>query len=393
MRSYLRQRIAGESARVDFAELFFDLVFVFAVTQVSHTLLAHLTLQGAIQAAIVLFAMWWVWIYTAWATNWLDPTTPVVRLMLFVLMLAGLVFSTSIPEAFGERGLPFALAYVVMQVGRCLFTAWAMRHATPDNARNFLRIASWQAFGGLFWIVGAFLPTEQRMLVWALAVIVEYASPALSFWTPWLGRTALDLLDVEGGHMAERAGLFIIIALGESILVTGATFGESSLSLETVVAFVVAFMGSIAMWWIYFNNSAVHHHATSALDAAEVKRASDMARNGYTYFHTIIVAGIIVAAAGDELVLAHPVGHHADQGTVLTVVGGPLLYLAGILLFRGFQQKRWPLSASIAIILLVGLCLIGGNFDPLPLAAITAAVLVGLATIETLASRRHARAH
>ncbi|MDB5588676.1 MAG: hypothetical protein JWP26_3646 [Devosia sp.] len=393
MRSYLRQRVVGEAAHVDFAELFFDLVFVFAVTQVSHTLLAHLSWQGAIQAAIVLFAMWWVWIYTAWATNWLDPTRPVVRLMLFVLMLAGLVFSTSIPEAFGERGLPFALAYVFMQVGRCLFTAWAMRRDTPDNAVNFLRISSWQAFGGVFWIGGAFLPQDQRMVVWAIAVIVEYASPALAFWTPWLGKTALNALDVEGGHMAERAGLFIIIALGESILVTGATFGEAHFDGLTVTAFIVAFIGSVAMWWIYFNNSAEHHTVPDHMDAETVKRSSDLARNAYTYFHTIIVAGIIVSAVGDELVLAHPTGHHADLGTVLTIVGGPLLYLCGTSLFQGTVRRRWPVSTGVAIVLLIGLCLIGGNVEPLPLAAITALVLVGLGAWDTILRERRANAH
>ena len=392
MRSYLRQRVVGEAARVDFAELFFDLVFVFAVTQLSHTLLAHPSWQGAIQAAIMLFAMWWVWIYTAWATNWLDPTHPLIRLMLFIMMLAGLVFSTSIPEAFGERGLAFALAYVAMQVGRCLFTAWAMRIETPGNTVNFLRIASWQAFGGVFWIIGAFLPVEQRMLVWAIAVVVEYASPALSFWTPWLGKTALNALDVEGGHMAERAGLFIIIALGESILVTGATFAEGHFDSSAISAFLVAFIGSVAMWWIYFNNSAGEHHVPDHVDAATTKRTSDLARNGYTYFHTIIVAGIIVSAVGDELVLAHPTGHHADLGTVLTIAGGPLLYLCGTGLFQGTLRQKWPVSTSVAIVLLIGLCLIGSNVEPLPLAATTALVLVGLGAWDTVLRERRSGA-
>ena len=388
MRSYLRKRRAGEAARVDFVELFFDLVFVFAVTQASHTLLSHLNWQGAIQAAIVLFAMWWVWIYTAWATNWLDPTQPLVRVMLFAMMLAGLVFSISIPEAFGERGLAFALAYVAMQVGRCLFTAWAMRRETPDNATNFLRITSWQVFGGLFWIGGAFLPTEQRMVVWAIAVAVEYASPALAFWTPWLGKTALNALDVEGAHMAERASAFIIIALGESIVVIGATFGESSFEPITVTAFLVSFIGSVAMWWIYFNNSIPEHHVPAHIDAATVKRTSDLARNAYTYFHTAIVAGIIVSAVGDELVLAHPTGHHADLATVLTIGGGPLLYLCGTALFQGSLRQHWPASTGVAIVLLAGLCVVGGNFEPLALAAMTAVVLVGLGAWDTVVRER-----
>ena len=388
MRSYLRQRIVGEAARVDFVELFFDLVFVFAVTQTSHALLANLTWQGAVQAAIVLFAMWWVWIYTAWATNWLDPAHPLVRLVLFLMMLAGLVFSISIPEAFGERGLPLALAYVFMQVGRCLFTAWAMRREAPDNATNFLRITSWQALGGLFWIGGAFLPAEQRMLAWALAVLIEYISPSLAFWTPWLGKTALNALDVEGGHMAERAAAFIIIALGESIVMIGATFGESPLAPVTVAAFVIAFIGSVAMWWIYFNNSASGHHIPDHVDAATIKRSSDLARNAYTYVHTLIVAGIIVAAVGDELVLAHPTGQPAELASVLTIVGGPLLYLAGTSLFQGLLRRQWPVSTGLALLALLGLCLIGGLFEPLALAALTALILVALGAWDTVMKER-----
>jgi low temperature requirement protein LtrA len=393
MRSYLRQRIVGEAARVDFVELFFDLVFVFAVTQISHSLLANLTWQGAVEALIVLFATWWVWIYTAWATNWLDPTRPLVRLMLFIMMLAGLIFSISIPEAFGERGPSFALAYVFMQVGRCLFTAWAMRRETPANAVNFLRITSWQVLGGLFWIGGAFLPIEQRMLAWAIAVALEYASPALAFWTPWLGKTALNELTVEGGHMAERAAAFIIIALGESIVVIGATFGEGHFDQLSVTAFLVSFIGSVAMWWIYFNNSAKGHHVPDHVDAATTKRSSDLARNAYTYFHTLIVAGIIVSAVGDELVLAHPTGHHADLATVLVIVGGPLLYLCGTALFQGSLRREWPIPTGVAALLLVVLCLIGGNFEPLPLATITTVVLVALAAWDTVVEERRSASH
>jgi low temperature requirement protein LtrA len=381
MRSYLRKRVAGEQAKVDFAELFFDLVFVFAVTQVSHALLNHLTPIGAVQAILMLLAMWWVWIYTAWATNWLDPTQPLIRLVLFTLMLAGLVFSTSIPEAFEGRGLALALAYVFMQVGRCLFTAWAMR-GTPDNARNFIRIAAWQAFGGVFWITGALLEGEQRILVWSLAVVVEYISPALAFWVPGMGKSKLAELDVEGGHMAERAGLFIIIALGESILVTGATFAESNFSPTTIGAFAVAFIGSVAMWWIYFNNTSEHAHPHArkpVSDAAEIARTSAIARNGYTYFHTVIVAGIIVSAVGDELVLAHPVGHHADLPLILTVVGGPALYLLGTGLFRGFLKGRLPGSIAVATAALLVIAVIGQGLDPLVVATLTALVLVGLA--------------
>jgi low temperature requirement protein LtrA len=122
-----------DDAGVHPLELFFDLVFVFAITQLSHLLLEHLTWLGAVQTALLLLAVWWVWIFTSWVTNWLDPDKAPVRLLLFVLMLAGLVLSASIPKAFETRALPFALAYVFMQVGRCLFMLWALQGSSPAN--------------------------------------------------------------------------------------------------------------------------------------------------------------------------------------------------------------------------------------------------------------------
>jgi low temperature requirement protein LtrA len=148
----LRQR-DGRHASVSFVELFFDLVFVFAITQLSHTLLATLTWQGVLQAALLLGALWWAWIDTSWITNWLNPDRPPVRLMLFLLMGAGLVMSTSLPEAFGAKGLIFAAAFVSIQVGRGLFTLWAVR-ADRSLRRNFQRICVWAAAGGVLWIAG-----------------------------------------------------------------------------------------------------------------------------------------------------------------------------------------------------------------------------------------------
>jgi low temperature requirement protein LtrA len=199
-----------------FVELFFDLVFVFAVTQLSHALLEHFTLLGAIQTTLLLMAVWWVWIFTSWVTNWLDPETPAVRLMLFVLMLAGLVLSTSLPQAFGSRGLAFAAAYVFMQVGRSLFMLWALGSHSRRNLRNFQRITLWLALAGVFWIAGGLAEGTTRFGLWGLALFLEYLSPAVGFWVPGRGRSTTADWDVEGGHMAERCGLFIIIALGEA---------------------------------------------------------------------------------------------------------------------------------------------------------------------------------
>src|SRR3954465_7621992 len=148
--SLLRSR--DHRAHVTNVELFFDLVFVFAVTQLSHTLLEHLSLAGALQTAFLLFAVWWVWMYTCWFTNWIDPDRPTVRMLMFLLMLAGLLMSAAIPNAFGHEGLLFGIAYSFIQVVRTLFIVVASRHHDAVTYRNFLRILTWLLVSAVFWI-------------------------------------------------------------------------------------------------------------------------------------------------------------------------------------------------------------------------------------------------
>jgi low temperature requirement protein LtrA len=315
-------------------------------------------------------------------TNWVDPQTAPVRIMLFALMLAGLVLSTSIPQAFDSRGVAFAAAYVFIQVGRSLFMLWALHRHSAAHFRNFQRIAAWLALSGVFWIAGAFAAPEVRFGLWLAALAIEYAGPWAGFWTPGLGRSSTADWDVEGAHMAERCGLFIIIALGESILVTGATFAKMDWNAATVAAFTAAFVGSVAMWWVYFNigaERAEHNFATSA-DPGRV------ARLVYTYVHLLIVAGIVVTAVGDELVLAHPAGH-TDIRMVIAAVGGPALFLLGNILFKQFGTGRRALSHWVGLFLLALLAIVAYRLSPLALGIAAAAALVVVAIWETRSFR------
>jgi low temperature requirement protein LtrA len=378
----LRTRKEHEHSRVTFVELFFDLVFVFAVTQLSHNLISHFTALGLVETALLFMAVWWVWIYTSWATNWLDPDRTPVRLMLFALMLAGLVLSTSIPKAFDERGLAFAGAYVFMQVGRCLFMLWALKGHSPANYRSFQRITSWLALSGVFWIAGGLAQGEWRFALWLTALAIEYVSPSISFWMPFLGRSSTTDWDVEGTHMAERCGLFIIIALGESILVTGAKFADLSWTATTAAAFIIAFVGSVSMWWIYFNIGAerASRHIAGSGDPGRV------ARLAYTYLHLPLVAGIVLVAVGDELVLAHPTGH-TDAKTAMVLTGGPALYLVGNMLFKRATAASLALSHMVGLVLLAALMPFAATMAPLTFSAATSAVLVLVAAWETMSLR------
>lgn len=375
----MREREPGGRHRVTYVELFFDLVFVFAITQISHTLLGRFTPLGVLQVSILFLAVWWVWIYTSWITNWLDPERTPVRLGLFVLMLAGLVLSTSIPKAFEERGLAFGTAFAAMQVGRTLFMVYAVPAGQPALRINFVRILVWLSVSGIFWVAGGLAHGENRLLLWGVALAIEYVSAAAGFWTPGLGRSSVKDWSVEGGHMAERCALFIIIALGESVLVTGATFANLAWTPETIGAFLVAFIGSLAMWWIYFHKGA----EAGAHNISNVKDPGRVARLAYTYLHLPIVAGIVVMAVGDELVLAHPSGH-SDAKTVISLIGGPLLFLIGVILFKRTIHGRLQLSHLAGIAALVVLGPFGHHLSPLILSAVTTAILLVVGAWEAL---------
>ncbi len=252
----LRHGDGHDGSRVGYIELFFDLVFVFAVTQLSHSLIAHPDLTTLLHTLILGWAVWWLWIDTTWVTNWLDPEKVPVRTMLLVLMLLGLLMSSAIPEAFEGKALLFAVPFVLIQVGRTLFTVWAMGRHWPENAENFVRITVWLGVSGAFWIAGAMTHDERtRLVLWVVAALIDVVGPRALFWVPGMGPTNPHTWSVRGSHMAERVSLFLIISLGESIIVTGTAFAELELDATTLLAFLAAFASTVLMWLLFFDRS------------------------------------------------------------------------------------------------------------------------------------------
>jgi low temperature requirement protein LtrA len=383
-----RVLVPNQHSRVTYAELFFDLVFVYAVTQISHFLLGHLTSHGVLETTLLFLAVWWVWVYTAWVTNSLNPEMAPVRILLFLLMLGGLVLSMSIPEAFEARGLLFALAYAAMQVGRTAFWLLVTPRVRAGVRRNAMRILSWLSASAVFWILGGFAAGQTRLELWGIALAIEYVSPVARFWTPGLGASTMQDWLVEGGHMAERCAGFIIIALGESIVVTGATFSELHWDATNTIAFVSAFVASIAMWGIYFNHGA---EAGTEL-ISNSAQSGRLARSAYTYLHMPMVAGIILSAVADEIVLKHPLGH-TDAATALTAIGGPLVFLVGTILFKLNVRGYLQLSHAAGIVALLGLGWFATAMTPLILSVLTTAVLIVVVIWESVSLRPRQKAH
>lgn len=372
-RSLLREH-GGGVAKVSYLELFFDLVYVFAITQLAHSLVDNLSWAGLARTIVLFLAVWWAWIYTTWASNWIDPERVRVRVLLLCVMLASMVMAVALPKAFVSDGLLFALAYLAIQIGRTIATGLIMRRTDPDNAMNMARITAWFCATAPLWIAGGLeRDPGTRMLFWLAALAIEYAGPVLFFRTPFLGSSRTSDWAVSGSHMAERCALFIIIALGEGIIVTGATFAKLEPDVAHVTAFLIAFAASALMWWIYFDVGAVRgaehieHHA----------EPGRVARNAFTYLHMPIVAGIVLAAVADELMLGHPEGP-VPQAVIVTQSGGMIVFLIGTGLFKRptGRQQNFPLSHGVGIGLFFGQGLWGWFALPDTLAFGAASVLV-----------------
>lgn len=382
-RNLLRSRNANSEERVGFIELFFDLVFVFAITKVSHSMIAHPDPVGFLQAGMLFLAIWWVWVDTAWVTNWLDVSHTPVRMLLFALMGAGMLMAIALPDAFGVRGLVFALTYVGIQLGRHGFMLLALMRHNRVNFVNFVRISIWALAEAPLWIAGGLsADVDMRMALWAGALAIVSAGPFAGFWVPGLGRSRSRTWNVEGHHFSERCGLFIIIALGESVLVTGAAFGQAAWSLATGAAFASAFVGTVAMWWLYFDIGAER----AAEQLAQDKNPGRMARLAYTYFHIPIVAGVIVTAASAAMAVTDPTGP-AVPAAIAALLGGPALYLFGNLLFKRTSARYYPLSHGVGLALLALLLWPAPHLSPLALSLGASATLVLVAVWELVSLR------
>jgi low temperature requirement protein LtrA len=382
-----RRWAAGEEQRATFLELFYDLVFVFAVTQVLHLLLYNLTWEGAGQAMLVLLVVWWSWNYTTWVTNELDPESISVRGLMIALMLASLLMAVAIPHAFGDHALLFAGSYVAIQVGRHLFLTFVAAEPGTVERERAGRILTWFVVAGVLWIAGALVDGPARIALWLVALALDYGAPLVLFWVPGRPRLAGSTWNVGTGHFAERFGLFMILALGESIVITGATTSALDLDTARLVAFGMAFLATAALWWLYF--SAVVRIAQRQLELSENRTL--LARDAYTYLHVVMVAGVIVTAVGDELVIAHPT-EVLPAPEVATVVAGPAIYLLAHALFRLRMagSVSWRRLGGALACLAVGLI---GLFVPaLVVAALLIAVLVVVIGAEHVAAaRRRAR--
>jgi low temperature requirement protein LtrA len=371
---------AAVERRTSPVELLWDLVFVFAVTQVSTLLGKDLSWAGFGRAMLVLALVWWAWSAFVWVTNAHDPDAPPVRAVLFTAMLLTFLVALAVPGAFEQDATLFVLAYAGV---RFLHLGLYVDAARRGNA-SLSAIAGFSGtvgIGMVLLVVGAQLGDPGRALLWAAAAAIDYAGPA------WLTRERLVALQrVAVAHFAERYSLFIIICLGESIVAIGLGASGRALDGQLVAGVALALLVTIGLWWTYFDRAA---------DAAEEalrthKQPVLAAADAYSYLHLLLVAGIIVFAVGAKKM----VGHVADPLTDaerLALCGGVALYLAGHLAFEVRMIGRLSVAQGLAAVACLVVFAVAGDLPAWATAGLVAAVLALLALRERVVDDRTMR--
>ncbi|SCL22051.1 Low temperature requirement protein LtrA [Micromonospora rhizosphaerae] len=373
------------SPRATFLELFFDVAFVFALTRVSNRLVQDFTVERrtflpeAGQTLLLLLALWFVWSLTTWTTSRYNPEQPVLQLVVAGSMFGGMVMAVSLPEAFDTRGLSFALGYVAVQVGRPLVITVVMRHHRERHIAR--RNLVWAAVSAVPWIAGGLVQDEARGVLWTVAVIIDYGAGRLGWPLPGRGRSPASSWTVTGEHLAERFQQFIIIALGEMILISGFTFSGSEFDGAQWVAFAITFATTALLWRIYF-----YRAGTVLADAVAASPRPGRLAESATYTHLTMVGGIVASAVGYELVIAHP-GGHTDPAWLWVIIGGPALFVLGRTRFEYEVFGRVSRSRLIGLAVLVAIVPLVAGLPPLAVAAATSAVVAGMGLVDALRAR------
>ncbi len=358
-------------------ELFFDLVYVFTVSQLAHSLLEHVDGRGMLETLVLTLAVMYAWFMTVWTSNWLDVDRRPVQLMLLGLMFASLLMATSISAAFDDRAGLFVIGYLAIQLGRTLFAVSAFR--SHRLHAHFVNALAWELGTAAIWIAGIFADGDARLAIWAVAVLATYGGVIAGHPLP--GRRSPFSTDsqIYAEHLLERFRLFFLIALGETVLTIGNAFAGLSVTADRLVVLAAAFTGTVALWWCYF-----HRAEDVGMDAA--REASDASRVVAIGNYTLIamVIGIVAIAVGDELALAHP--HDDPSLAVLVLVfGGPAIFLFAQLAFMRRATGAFQTSRVGGCLLLAVLAVATAPFNLLVAVIAASAVLLGVAMADTLA--------
>ena len=364
-----RSSEVGEE-RVTPLELFFDLIFVFAITQVTGFISDDPTWTGLVRGLLVLGVLWWAWAAYAWLTNTINPEEGEVRIVMFGAMAAMLIASLAVPDVFGDDAFLFACAYAFVRIAHLVLYAVAGR-GDKDLLEAVTRLAIGSTIGIGLLFVAAGLDGPAQTAVWALALACDLAGAYIGGGRGWR---------LSAGHFAERHGLIIIIAFGESIVALG--LGATNvLSAGVVVAAVLGLVVAAALWWLYFDVVAIV--AERRLRETSGMEQLTMARDSYSYLHLPMIAGIVLGAVGLKKTLGD-VGDPLKTVPAFALCGGIALYLLAHILFRlrnvrSLNRQRLVTSGLLLVLFPVAL-----ELPALATLAIVAGLLAGLIAYEAI---------
>ena len=365
--------LVEEEQRVAPLELFFDLVFVFSLTQVTGLMSENPTWEGLGQGMLVLALLWWAWGAYAWLTNAINPDEDSARLAMFVSMAAMLVAALAVPHAFGDDGVLFGCAYFVVRVMHIVVFAEATDDVGVHQAA--LRLARTAIPAPALIIVAGFLDGPAQAALWLAALVMDFAGPYVF---------GVKGFTVSPGHFAERFELVVIIALGESIVAVGAGVGGEELDAGLVSAAALGIVVAAALWWAYFDVVALvaKRHFREAVGHAQVL----MARDSYSVLHLPMIAGIVLIALGIKKTLAD-VAEPLATVPAVALFGGISLYLLGHLAFRLRNVRTLNRPRLVTAVLCLALIPVATEVDALVALALAAAVCAGLILYEVIAYR------
>ncbi|SCG49186.1 low temperature requirement protein A [Micromonospora inositola] len=368
-------------ARASFLELFFDVVFVFALRALAQQLFNNLTWSGAFQALVLLVAIAWVWTLTARVTGQLNPRRPPVQLLVLATMVGALVLSAAVPEAFGKTGLVFAVTYLAIQIGRDLFLVVLLRGQEVQHVAA--RSAIWHAATAVPWLAGAVASGTTRTALWTLAVALIHVAWWFSYPLPGLRRLGGGDLPVGGEYLADRYRAMFVIGLGEVILALGSSLTDRGFAADRTVAFMMTFAVTALIWRIY-----IFRAGEDIGPAIQASANPDRLGTLAGYAHLVMIASLVTASVGAELVIDDPLGHPRATATV-TILGGTALFLAGRTLLQYLVFSSVSRSRVIGLLALA--CLLPPMLllPPLINGFAAGAVLTGIVIADNIRVRRH----
>jgi low temperature requirement protein LtrA len=359
-----------EDERVSPLELFFDLVFVLAITQCTALMSQHPTWEGLAQGLLVLALLWWAWVGYAWLTSVVDPEDDAVRIAIFAAMAALLIVSLTVREAFGDLAITFAVAYGVVRAGQIALFMIASQE-DPGLRRSITGLAVSTAIGLALLVGGALIGGTGLAALWVLALVLDMGAPYLFGSQGW---------KLVPGHFAERHGLIIIIALGESIVAIGVG-AHAQLTVGIAAAAILGIALSAALWWMYFDVVALVSRRR-LISAEEGRVRNELARDSYSYIHFPMLAGIVLVALGLKTTLGH-VGDALHTVPAFALLGGVSFYLLGLVAFRYRHVHTVNRQRLAMALLLFALLPVATNVPALVTVGMVVALLAALIAYET----------